>query len=63
MSRLRAAGSVAAAQLRHDRARTVLATTLLASLGLGIYETGQQKFDASERDLWVTGGSLSEGPR
>lgn len=73
MSRLRAAGSVAAAQLRHDRARTVLAvvgiavavlaTTLLASLGFGIYETGQQKFDASERDLWVTGGSLSEGPR
>jgi len=72
MSRLRVAASVAAAQLRHDRARTVLAvvgiavavlsTTLLASLGYGVFQTGQQKFDASGRDLWVTGGSLSEGP-
>ncbi|WP_276302496.1 ABC transporter permease [Halorussus lipolyticus] len=72
MSRLRVALSVAGAQLRHDRARTVLAvvgiavavlsTTLLASLGYGVFETGQQKFDASGRDLWVTGGSLSQGP-
>jgi putative ABC transport system permease protein len=72
MSRLRVAASVAAAQLRHDRARTLLAvvgiavavlsTTLLASLGYGVFQTGQQKFDASGRDLWVTGGSLSEGP-
>ncbi|UPV76306.1 ABC transporter permease (plasmid) [Halorussus limi] len=72
MSKLRVAASVAAAQLRHDRARTalavvgiavaVLSTTLLASLGYGVFETGQQKFDASGRDLWVTGGSLSEGP-
>ncbi|WP_158059011.1 ABC transporter permease [Halorussus halophilus] len=72
MSKLRVALAVAAAQLRHDRARTVLAvvgvavavlsTTLLASLGVGVVETGQQKFDASGRDLWVTGGSLSEGP-
>jgi putative ABC transport system permease protein len=72
MSRLRVAASVAAAQLRHDRARTLLAvvgiavavlsTTLLASLGFGVFETGQQKFDASGRDLWVTGGSLSQGP-
>lgn len=72
MSKLRVAVSVAAAQLRHDRARTVLAvvavavavlsTTLLASLGYGVVETGQQKFDASGRDLWVTGGSLSAGP-
>ncbi|NHN61409.1 MULTISPECIES: ABC transporter permease [Halorussus] len=72
MSRLRMAASVAAAQLRHDRARTVLAvvgiavavlsTTLLASLGYGVIETGQQKFDASGRDLWATGGSISQGP-
>jgi putative ABC transport system permease protein len=72
MSKLRVAVAVAAAQLRHDRARTVLAvvgiavavlsTTLLASLGYGVFETGQQKFDASERDLWVTGGTLSQGP-
>lgn len=71
MSRLRAAAGVAAAQLRHHRARTllavvgvavaVLATALLASLGVGVVETGQQKFDAAGRDLWVTGGSLSEG--
>jgi putative ABC transport system permease protein len=72
MSRLRTAVAVAAAQLRHERARTVLAvvgiavavlsTTLLASLGYGVFETGQQKFDQSGRDLWVTGGSLSDGP-
>jgi putative ABC transport system permease protein len=72
MSKLRTAAAVAAAQLRHDRARTVLAvvgiavavlsTTLLASLGYGVFETGQQKFDQSGRDLWVTGGSLSDGP-
>jgi putative ABC transport system permease protein len=72
MSRLRTAVAVAAAQLRHDRARTVLAvvgiavavlsTTLLASLGYGVVETGQQKFDASGRDLWLTGGTLSGGP-
>jgi putative ABC transport system permease protein len=72
MSRLRTAVAVAAAQLRHDRARTalavvgiavaVLSTTLLASLGYGVIETGQERFDASGRDLWVTGGSLSEGP-
>ncbi|WP_135825264.1 ABC transporter permease [Halorussus ruber] len=72
MSRLRVALSVASAQLRHDRARTVLAvvgiavavlsTTLLASLGYGVFETGQQKFDSSGRDLWVTGGSISKGP-
>ena len=68
MSKLRAAAGVAAAQLRHDRARTILAvvgiavavlsTTLLASVGAGVVETGQQKFDASGRDLWVTGGSF-----
>ncbi|WP_115865046.1 ABC transporter permease [Halorussus litoreus] len=71
MSRLRVAAGVALAQLRHDRARTVLAvvgvavavlsTTLLASIGFGVVETGQQKFDASGRDLWITGGTLSGG--
>ncbi|WP_458207755.1 ABC transporter permease [Haladaptatus sp. NG-SE-30] len=72
MSRIRVAVAVATAQLRHDRSRTILAvigiaiavlsTTLLASLGVGVFETGQQKFDASGRDLWITGGSLSNGP-
>jgi putative ABC transport system permease protein len=72
VSKLRVIAAVAAAQLRHDRARTVLAvvgiavavlaTTLLASLGVGVFETGQERFDASGRDLWVTGGSLSAGP-
>lgn len=72
VDKLRVAAAVAAAQLRHDRARTalaivgvavaVLATTLLASVGYGVVETGQERFDASGRDLWITGGTISEGP-
>jgi len=63
---------VAFAQLRHERMRTtlaivgvamaVLASVMLASVGLGVIETGQQKFDQSERDLWVTGGPVELQP-
>lgn len=69
---LRLAWDLAVAQLRHDRLRTVLAvigialavvsTTLLASVGFGVVETGQQKFDQSGRDLWVTGGPVEIAP-
>ena len=36
----------------------VLAVTLFASVGLGVAATGEEKFDSSGRDLWVTGGPL-----
>lgn len=68
----RTAVGLALAQLRHDRMRTVLAvigitlavlsTTLLASAGIGVVETGQQKFDSAGRDLWITGGPMRFAP-
>jgi len=58
-SRFRAVLGIAMAQLRHERGRTllaivavalaVLATTILASVGYGVVETGQEKFDTSGR--------------
>lgn len=61
------------AQLRHEKARTVLAVlgitlavlaiTLLSGIGIGVVETGEQKFDASARDLWVTGGPVKFSPQ
>lgn len=72
LARLRAQLGIALAQLRHDRLRTVLAvlgvamavlaTVLLVSVGVGVIETGQQKFDNSGRDLWVTGGPVEIRP-
>jgi putative ABC transport system permease protein len=63
---------IAAAQLRHDPGRTalavigialaVLAATMLAGVGLGVLETGEAKFDAADRDLWVTGGPVRFEP-
>lgn len=71
-TRLEAAFGIALATLRHDRTRTilaalgialaVLATTLLASVGAGVVETGQEKFSSSGRDLWVTGGPVQFAP-
>ncbi len=72
LARLRALVGVGVAQLRHDRLRTVLAvlgvamavlaTVLLVSVGVGVVETGQEKFDQSGRDLWVTGGPVELRP-
>lgn len=72
LARLRAIGGLAIAQLRHDRTRTalaivgvvlaVLATTVLASLGLGVVATGEQKFQQADRDLWVTAGATRITP-
>ncbi|SEM06949.1 ABC transporter permease [Haloferax larsenii] len=72
LSRLGAIIGIAGAQLRSQRLRTILAIvgiclavlsmTLLASLGVGVVETGQQKFDSSGRDLWVTGGPVRLSP-
>ena len=56
---------LAIAQLRFDRVSTVLAvtgvtlavlsTTLLAGAGLGAVHAGIEKYDATGRDLWITG--------
>ncbi len=72
IAKFRAVAGLALATVRHDRARTVLAvlgvalavlaTTLLGSVGYGVVETGQEKFDASGRDLWVTGGPVRIAP-
>jgi putative ABC transport system permease protein len=72
VSRLRAAIGVAFAQLRHERTRTliaifgvalaVLGATLLASVGLGVVQTGQEKFSSAGRDLWVSGGPIQFAP-
>ena len=64
--RLRTAGSLTVAQFRQQKLRltlaiigvalAVLAMTLLAGTGIGVLDTGQQKFNAADRDLWVTSG-------
>jgi len=71
-TRFRAILGLAATRLRHDRTRTVLAvlgvtlavlsTTLLGSVGVGVVETGQQKFDSADRDLWISGGPTRIAP-
>lgn len=72
VAKARAVAGLGFRQLAHDRTRTalavvgiclaVLSVTVLASVGLGVVETGQQKFDASGRDLWVTGGAVRLAP-
>lgn len=75
MSRLRTyAGLVwiALRQLRSDRMRTVLAVvgvalavlsvTLLTGVGAGVVSTGNEMFDESGRDLWVSGGPIEIAP-
>jgi putative ABC transport system permease protein len=37
-------------------ALAVLAITVLVSTGVGVLETGQERFDTADRDLWVTSG-------
>lgn len=59
-------------QLRHERLQTVfavlgvalavLSSTLLVGVGYGVVETGEEKFDAADRDLWVTGGPVRLQP-
>ncbi|ELZ96980.1 ABC transporter permease [Haloferax mucosum ATCC BAA-1512] len=72
LARARAATGIALSQLSHARGRTVLtvlgitlavlAATLLAGTGIGVIETGQQKFDAAGRDVWITGGPVRFSP-
>ncbi|MDQ2052630.1 ABC transporter permease [Natronolimnohabitans sp. A-GB9] len=66
LARLRVAAAVTVGQLRHHRLRlglaivgialAVLSMTLLAGVGMGVLETGEQQFEAADRDLWVTTG-------
>jgi len=63
---------IAIGLLRHERARTVfavagvttavLAAVLLASVGVGVLQTGEEKFDQSGRDLWLSGGPIEIQP-
>ena len=72
ISKARAIVGLVIAQVRHRPSRTtlavlgitlaVLSTTLLASVGFGVLETGTQMFDDSGRDLWVTGGPIELSP-
>ena len=39
-------------------ALAVLAMILLASVGTGVMETGEQQFEQADRDLWMTGGPI-----
>lgn len=40
----------------------ILGTILLVSVGLGVVETGEQKFDQAGRDLWISGGPVEIQP-
>ncbi|ELY55749.1 ABC transporter permease [Natronococcus jeotgali] len=71
LARFRAVVGLGIAQLRRSPGRTalavcgvvlaVLSVTLLASLGVGVVETGQQQFDDAGRDIWITGGPAAGG--
>ncbi|MFB1066382.1 ABC transporter permease [Natrinema sp. H-ect4] len=65
-ARSQTAANLTVAQFRQHKLRlllavigvalAVLAITLLAGTGIGVLETGEQQFNAAERDLWVTAG-------
>lgn len=68
ISKLRGIFGLAVTQLRYGKGRTlmsivaialaVLAMILLAGVGTGVVETGEQQFDRADRDLWITGGPI-----
>lgn len=72
LSKLRGAIGLGLSQLTHERqqaafailgvALAVLSATLLTGVGYGVIATGEEKFDASGRDLWVTGGAVQLQP-
>lgn len=67
-SKLRGLVGLGLSQLRYGRARTVIAIAgialavmamiLLAGVGAGVLETGEQQFEQADRDLWMTGGAI-----
>lgn len=72
LHRTAAVVGLAAARVRRNPRRSLLAVTgialavlsvtVLASVGAGVVETGEQKFDQSGRDLWVSGGPMELQP-
>jgi len=75
MKRIRSASGIvwiALRQLRSDRMRTalavigvalaVLSVTLLTGVGAGVIATGEETFEESDRDLWVSGGPIEVAP-
>lgn len=40
----------------------VLSMTLLAGVGAGVVETGEESFDRADRDLWIVGGPVQVAP-
>lgn len=72
VTRVRGLVGIAVVLLGHDRMRAViavggvviavLAVTLLGGVGVGVVDTGQEQFEAADRDLWVTGGPLQIQP-
>ncbi len=69
--RLRAVVGLALAQLRRSPGRTaltvlavtiaVLSVTLLASLGVGVVETGEDGLDNANRDIWISNDPVDPG--
>jgi putative ABC transport system permease protein len=43
-------------------ALAVLSTTLLAGVGIGALETGAEKFEQTDQDIWVSGGATRIAP-
>lgn len=72
MSRRRGAVGIALQSMTHRRGRTLLAIvgvalavlsiTLLAGVGVGVLETGEQSFETADRDLWIDGGPARLSP-
>ena len=71
-ARMRAVVGLGLVQLRRAPVRTalaiaavalaVLSVTLLASLGVGVFEVGQDRIDETDRDIWITSDPLDSSP-
>jgi len=69
--RTRAVIGLALAQLRRSPGRTVLtvlavtlavlSVTVLASLGVGVVEKGEQGLDSADRDIWISRSPVDPG--
>ncbi|WP_255192389.1 ABC transporter permease [Natronobeatus ordinarius] len=72
MSRFRGAVGLGLRGVGYRRERTLLAIagvalavlsiTLLAGVGVGVLETGEESFDSADRDLWIDGGPIALSP-
>ena len=72
LSKLRGVLGLGFAQLTQERQQlafavfgvtlAVLSVTLLTGVGYGVIVTGEEKFDSSGRDIWVSGGPIQLQP-